>query len=209
MKKALLMSIFAVTALLWTGCKHEKSTTENLGDDVTSIAKDLDYSKSENLISLYRESDSLTKIGKIDLAKMQLFVDRSTQFAEENPKDTLSPHFLLYAAIFQMEIASSNPSEVERKELWFKSIDRFNKVIKQFPEYRNLPYCYFYKGQIYENLGRLSDAESEYRELVHLYPKSELGKSTDDYLKSRGFEKSAEQIWSDIQSNDKKRQTNR
>ena len=58
---------------------------------------------------------------------------------------------------------------------------------------------YYYKGQIYENLGNTSDAEKEYRELVRRYPQSDIGKSTAEYLKAGGFEKSADEIWEEIQ----------
>lgn len=182
------------------GCHHDKSPVEEPADTTATASEvvAVDYTVAENLVILYKEADSLTKIGEVDPYKMQLFVDNSTEYAKNNPSDTVSPHLLLYAGIFQMEIAGSNPSEEIRKKLWFKSIDIFNEVILQFPRYKNLPYCYFYKGQIYENLNRISDAENEYRELVHRYPDSQLGKSLEAYVKAHGFEKSADELWKDI-----------
>ncbi len=191
----------AIIAILCAvSCHRNQQPAENQDTTVKDIEQEasIDYTQAQNLIALYKEADSLTKIGEIDAHKMQLFVDNSTVYAKNNAEDTLSPHLLLYAGIFQMEIASSNPSEEIRKELWFKSIDIFNEVILQFPKYRNLPYCYFYKGQIYENMGRISDAENEYRELIHRYPQSELGKSMESYVKAHGFEKSADELWKDI-----------
>lgn len=163
-----------------------------------TICESSDYKNSKDLIALYRQADSLVQIGQIDTKKMQLFVDKATAYAESNPNDTLSPHFLLYAGIFQMDIALSTASESKRNERFFQAVEIFNDLTKQYPDYRNLPYSYYYKGQIYENMGRTSDAEGEYRELVHRFPDTDLGRNIAEYLKARGFEKSSDDIMHEI-----------
>ena len=45
---------------------------------------------------------------------------------------------------------------------------------------------------------RTSDAEGEYRELVHRFPDTDLGRNIADYLKVRGFEKSSDDIMHEI-----------
>ena len=55
-------------------------------------------------------------------------------------------------------------------------------------------YAYYYKGQIYENLGMRQEAASTYRALVERFPDTELGKSIAAYLQAGGYEKSAEEI---------------
>lgn len=204
MMKRELVIILACVALFLGACKKKDAQEVKLGDTPDAVAQDLDYSKSENIVKLYWLTDSLNRVGKADYAKMQLFLDNALAYAEKNPKDTLSPHFMLYSGIFQMQLAFSNPEETSQKDLSFKAIEIFNKVLELYPKYKNGDYCYFYKGQIYENLHRNSDAENEYRELVHQYPNSPLGKSTKEYLQAQGFEKSAEQLWEDVKKKEKK-----
>lgn len=159
----------------------------------------IDYSKPENLIALYKESDSLLHQGKIDTSKMRLYVENATDYALKSPSDTLCPAFLYFAGVFQMQVAFSNQAEEARQQGASEAVAIFNSLIAQYPDYQNLPNAYYYKGQIYENLGNTSDAEKEYRELVRRYPQSDIGKSTAEYLKVGGFEKSADEIWEEIQ----------
>ena len=174
-----------------------KQSVPNDGTDTTLCASQ-DYTSSKELIDLYHHADSLVKIGEIDKEMMQLFVEKASDYAKIHPDDTLSPHFLLYAGIFQMDIALSTPSESKRNERFFQAVEIFNDLTQQYPDYRNLPYCYYYKGQIYENMGRTSDAEGEYRELVHRFPDTDLGRNIAEYLKVRGFEKSPDDIMHEI-----------
>ena len=154
----------------------------------------MDDADAPHLIALYKETDSLLMMGKMDIEKMQLFVDRAWDYAEKYPEDTLSPHFKFFVAIYEMKIAGSNPDEREAQQQYFHSIDHFDQLIEQYPDYVNLPYCYYYQGMIYENLHRISDAESEYRELVHRYPDTELGKNIVEYLKVQGYAQSADDL---------------
>lgn len=183
-------------AVVFCACGSKQSEPDDVANATSCESKD--YTSSKELIALYHRADSLVKIGEIDKEMMALFVEKATAYAEIHPDDTLSPHFLLYAGIFQMDIALSTASESKRNERFFQSVDIFNDLTKQYPDYKNLPYCYYYKGQIYENMGRTSDAEGEYRELVHRYPDTDLGRNIHDYLKVRGFEKSSDDILHEI-----------
>lgn len=174
--------------------KNVPSTDQPAQDSVV-----VNYQNPKALIALYHEADSLVQIGQIDTKKMQTFVDNATQYAEAFPNDTLSPHFMMYAGIFQMDIALSTKAKSKRDKRFFRSIEIFNQLTEKYPDYKNIPYCYYYKGQIYENMQRNSDAENEYRELVHRFPNTELGKNIADYLKVRGFEKSPEEIMMEIE----------
>ena len=192
------LRIFSLLLLAVTFCccgsKQDTPNPENNTLDFESV----DYTSSKELIALYRHTDSLVQIGEIDTKKMQLFVEKATQYAELHPDDTLSPHFMLYGGIFQMDIALSTASESKRNERFFQAVGIFNQLTQQYPNYKNLPYCYYYKGQIYENMGRTSDAEGEYRELVHRFPETDLGRNIADYLRVRGFEKSSDDIMHEI-----------
>ena len=194
MKLRFFTLLLMAAAFCACGSKQDSSRLENDINDLESKK----YNNSKELIELYHHADSLVKIGEIDTKKMQLFVDKAAEYASLHPDDTLSPHFLLYSGIFQMDIALSTPSESKRNARFFQSVDIFNKLTEQYPDYRNLPYCYYYKGQIYENMGRTSDAEGEYRELVHRFPDTDLGRNIAEYLKVRGFEKSSDDIMHEI-----------
>lgn len=194
MKLRLFPLLLLALAFSSCGSKQEKDDTTT----DTTICESSDYNSSKDLIDLYHQADSLVKIGEIDTEMMQLFVDNATAYAEIHPDDTLTPHFLLYAGIFEMDIALSTPSESKRNARFFQAVDIFNDLTKKYPNYKNLPYCYYYKGQIYENMKRTSDAEGEYRELVHRFPDTDLGRNIADYLKVRGFEKSSDDIMHEI-----------
>ena len=194
MKLRFFALLLLAIAFCSCGSKQDSSRSET---DVTDLGSK-EYNNSKELIELYHHADSLVKIGQIDTKKMQLFVDKATEYATLHPDDTLSPHFLLYAGIFQMDVALSTPSESKRNARFFQSVEIFNKLTEQYPDYRNLPYCYYYKGQIYENMRRTSDAEGEYRELVHRYPDTDLGRNIAEYLKVQGYEKSSDDIMHEI-----------
>ncbi len=194
MKLRLFPLLLLALAFCSCGSKQEKNAVV---EDAT-IYESSDYNSSKDLIALYHQADSLVQIGQIDTEMMQLFVDNATAYAEIHPDDTLTPHFLLYAGIFEMDIALSTASESKRNARFFQAVDIFNDLTKKYPNYKNLPYCYYYKGQIYENMKRTSDAEGEYRELVHRFPDTDLGRNIADYLKVRGFEKSSDDIMHEI-----------
>ena len=183
-------------ALVFCSCGSKQEKNDVTGDE--TICESSDYKNSKDLIALYRQADSLVQIGQIDTKKMQLFVDKATAYAESNPNDTLSPHFLLYAGIFEMDIALSTQAESKRTARFFQAVDIFNDLTEKYPDYKNIPYCYYYKGQIYENMRRTSDAEGEYRELVHRFPDTDLGRNIADYLKVQGYEKSSDDIMHEI-----------
>ncbi|MBP5400702.1 MAG: tetratricopeptide repeat protein [Bacteroidales bacterium] len=192
------LRIFSLLLLALAFCSCGSKQGKNDATEDENICESSDYSNSKDLIDLYHQADSLVQIGQIDIKKMQLFVDNATAYAKTHPDDTLTPHFLLYAGIFEMDIALSTPSESKRNARFFQAVDIFNNLTKKYPDYKNLPYCYYYKGQIYENMKRTSDAEGEYRELVHRYPDTDLGRNIADYLKVQGYEKSSDDIMHEI-----------
>ena len=194
MKLRLFTLLLLAATFFACGSKHSAPD----GTSETTVCTSQDYTSSKELIDLYHHADSLVKIGEIDTEMMLLFVEKATDYSTLHPDDTLSPHLLLYAGIFQMDVALSTSSESKRNERFFQAVEIFNDLTKQYTDYRNLPYCYYYKGQIYENMGRTSDAEGEYRELVHRFPDTDLGRNIAEYLKVRGFEKSSDDIMHEI-----------
>ena len=196
MKLRIFLLLLLAVAICSCGSKQENIDASS----DTTLCESSDNNNSKKLIALYHHADSLVQIGQIDTKKMQLFVDNATAYAQNHPDDTLSPHFMLYAGIFEMDIALSTPSESKRNSRFLQSIEIFNQLTENYPNYKNLPYCYYYKGQIYENMKRTSDAEGEYRELVHRFPDTDLGRNIADYLKVQGYEKSSDDIMHEIRN---------
>ncbi len=187
MKKSLLLLIGIM--LLLSGCHKAQETVNQTDSKIENSHKD-----SKAIIALYKEVDSLTQHGSMDRKKMQQFVNEAVDYAKLNPKDTLSPHFMLYAGINQMQVAFSNADEKQRREQALEAINILEKLRQNYPDYRNMIYAYYYKGQIYENLGMHQEAAKTYRALVERFPDTELGKSIAAYLQADGYEKSAEEI---------------
>ena len=187
MKKSLLLLIGIM--LLLSGCHKAQETVNQSDSKIENSHKD-----SKAIIALYKEVDSLTQHGCMDREKMQQFVNEAINYAKLNPKDTLSPHFMLYAGINQMQVAFSSADEKQRREQALEAINILEKLRQNYPDYRNMIYAYYYKGQIYENLGMHQEAAKTYRALVERFPDTELGKSIAAYLQAGGYEKSAEEI---------------
>lgn len=187
MKKSLILLI-AMMVLL-SSC-HKAQEVDNQSEKKLETQ----HKDSKAIIALYKEVDSLTQHGSMDREKMQQFVNEAVEYAKLNPKDTLSPHFMLYAGINQMQVAFSNADEKQRREQALEAVDILEKLRQNYPDYRNMIYAYYYKGQIYENLGMRQEAANTYRALVERFPDTELGKSIALYLQAGGYEKSAEEI---------------
>lgn len=192
MKKSLILLISLMTLLV--GCQNAQEAAPASETKTDNSPKD-----SKAIIALYKEVDSLTQKGSMNLEKMQQFVDEAVDYAKQNVSDTLSPHFLLYAGITQMQVAFSTADEKVRGELAEKALNILEKLRQNYPDYRNAIYAYYYKAQIYENLGRIEEAAKTYRDMVERFPDSELGKSIATYIKADGFGKSAEELYQNFQ----------
>lgn len=188
MKKGLLL--FWCALVLVAGCQSKQTET-----DTTTVQKTAAAPDSKSIIALYKEVDSLTRVGSMDRKKMQQFVDEAVEYANKNTQDTISPHFLLYAGVMQMQVAFSNANEQQRTQQAEEAINILEKLRQNYPDYPNLIYAYYYKGQIYENLGKREEAAKTYRNLVERFPDTELAKNIAAYLQAGGYEKSAEEIW--------------
>ena len=196
MKKLFLLLISFM--VLTMGCKKtQNANAEQKSNKQSSTA--VVHKDAPSIIALYKETDSLTRHGSMDREKMQQFVNEAVEFAKQNPNDTISPHFLLYAGITQMQVAFSNADEKQRVEQAKEAINILEKLRQNYPDYRNTIYAYYYKGQIYENLGETENAAKTYRDLVERFPDNKLGKDIADYLKAGGYEKSAEEIYQNFQ----------
>jgi len=189
MKKKLFLLISI--AMLFLGCQSKSEESTPSAEAKVQAPATVD---PQAIIALYKEVDSLTQLGNMDRQKMQQFVDEAVEYAERVPNDTLAPHFLLYAGVMQMQVAFSNANEQQRLSQAEEAVKILEKLLQDHPDYRNIIYAYYYKAQIYENLGKQEKAAVTYRNLVDRFPDTELGKNISAYLQAGGYEKSAEEI---------------
>ncbi|MBO4645949.1 MAG: tetratricopeptide repeat protein [Bacteroidales bacterium] len=190
MKK--ICSILLAICILISCGKKDDVTGQTAGPTPVQQVQSL---APQAVIGLYKEVDSLIQIGRPNLEKTQQFAEQAASYAEANPEDTLSPKFLLQAGICQRVVAFSTSAKEKRDELALKAISYLDRLRNHYPDYKNLDYALFQKGQILEQLGRWKDAKETYCEIVTRFPKSELGKNMAEYIKMSGYTKSAEEIY--------------
>ena len=116
--------------------------------------------------------------------KAQTLVNMYIDYANNNPQDTISPNLLFKAADISMNFRAP-----------VKSIALFNRIINEYPDYKNVHTAMFLKGFVYEDqLKDFSNARKSYMEFLDRYPNSDfaddarvslqhLGKSPEELIK--------------------------
>ena len=113
-------------------------------------------------------------------------------FAENYPKDSLSPDYLYKSAEIVSNIGDPN-----------KAIVNYDIIIKKHPGYEKLPYCYFMKGFVYDNkLKDIEKAEKAYTQFIEQYPNHDLTDDAEMSIKFLG--KSNEEIIKEFEKNQEK-----
>ncbi|MEN8224861.1 MAG: tetratricopeptide repeat protein [Bacteroidota bacterium] len=128
--------------------------------------------------------------GFVDRSKALVLVDQYVDFANSYPEDSMAVENLFKGAEFCLNLGEGQ-----------RSIELYDRVINEYPEFRKLPECLFLKGYVYENyLGDLDQAKAIYTEFLETYPDNEfaddaeisiqnLGKSPEELIKQ--FEEQA------------------
>ena len=80
-------------------------------------------------------------------------------FADKYPNDSLSPEYLMKAAD-----AQSNVLHTER------AVTLFERVINDYPDFEEVPMCYFLKGNALELNSQIDEARAAYEEFIEKYP---------------------------------------
>lgn len=115
-------------------------------------------------------------------------------YADEFPKDTLSPEYIFKAADICMNIL--NPS----KAVWF-----FDRIIREYPDYRKVPESMFLKAYVYDNNMQSYDlARKLYTEFIEKYPDNEFADDAKVSIQNLG--KTPEQIIMEIEERAKAQQ---
>jgi tetratricopeptide (TPR) repeat protein len=87
-------------------------------------------------------------------------------YAKAYPQDSLSPEYLVRAAGIQRNLRDPQAA-----------IDLYDRVIRDYPEWKDVVVCYYQKGLIYQDdLKQLGAAKTAYEEVVRLFPDHTFGK---------------------------------
>lgn len=153
----------------------------------SSIDKDSDaISAAEK--ELYSSED-----GMVDRAKALELVDLYVAFADKYPDDSMAVEYLFKGAEFCLNLGEGQ-----------RSIDLYNRVMQDYPDFRKVPECMFLKGYVYENyLGDLDMARAIYTEFLNTYPDNEFADDAEISIQNLG--KSPEEL---IQQFEQQQQAN-
>ncbi len=155
--------------LVIASCSSKK---QNLTDEILQQEK-----------SLYSDSSMVP-----DPAKAKKIIDTYTTYADQFPEDTLSANYL-----FKAGDISSKINEIDQ------SIQLFSRLIKTYPENKNVPFAIFLQGFIYENqAGDPVKARPYYEEFLRKYPDHPIAGDVTFSLENLG--KSPEELIREFES---------
>ncbi len=106
-------------------------------------------------------------------------------FADKYAKDSLSPEYLMKAAEIQ-----GNVLHTER------AVMLFERVINDYPDFEEVPMCYFLKGNALEMNSQIDEARAAYEEFIEKYPDHYMAEQTRKMLPRLGM--SPEEMLADI-----------
>ena len=161
-----LIAISLITLVVFSNC------SDSLRDQQNNIIIELE-TKLTNDTSLV-----LNKNIALDLSR------NYDNFASQFPKDSLAPDYLFKAGEITMNLNMGS-----------KSIEYFNRLINQYPNFNKLPETVFLKAFVYENLIEdLEKATETYNQFMKNHPDhilykdakasiSNMGKSLEDIIK--------------------------
>ena len=109
-------------------------------------------------------------------------------FSDKYPTDSLAPVYLFKAADIQ-----SNLLHTER------AISLFNRVIDSYPDFEEVPMCYFLIGNAYELNDQYDEARAAYQLFIDKYPDHFMAEQTRIMLPRVGM--TPEEMLEDILAN--------
>lgn len=123
-------------------------------------------SKKQQLIASITDSENALKndsTGIMDYKKATAMISLYEQFVGLYPEDTLS-------AIYLFKAADVSAHSHQTKQ----AIELYKKLIKNYPDYKNVPNAMFFIGFLYENeLKDKKEATKAYRDFLMQYPDNE------------------------------------
>ena len=76
-------------------------------------------------------------------------------FADKYPKDSLSPEYLMKAAEAQGNVLHTD-----------RSVELFDRIIADYPDFEDVPMCYFLKGNALELNSQTEEAKADRKSVV-------------------------------------------
>lgn len=120
---------------------------------------------------LFAEND-----GFIDRTKAMEIVDLYEAYANNYPEDSMAVEYIFKGAEFCLNLGAGD-----------RAIALYDRVIKDYPDFRKAPECLFLKGYVYENyLGDLENARVIYTEFIEKYPDNEFADDAEISIQNLG-----------------------
>lgn len=136
-----------------------------------------DMAKIKSLEStVFKDKSGMNKGQAEELVKLY------DEFAKKYPKDSAAVVCLYKAAEMSINLNKG-----------MDAIGYFDRVIKEYPDYKHVPDAYFLKGFVYEiSIMNIDKARQCYEEFLKKYPTHELAKDAEASLHNLG--KTPEQV---------------
>jgi len=152
---------------------------------------------TQELTNLMEVADKTVQKNPTDTAAAATFVRQTAAFMEKYPKQILDSTLLYKAGDYALVLTTVNQS-FEKSSVFGKyAILFFDALMKNYPDFSQTGMCYFNKALTYEFLGKLAEAENQYREFMARYPEDPLTANIQMYL-DNAFGKSEDQIMAEI-----------
>lgn len=121
---------------------------------------------------IQQNESRLSQPGLPDTTTINKLIVDYEQFAKKYPSDTLSPEYLYRAASWANSIGKA-----------FKSIEIYNKILSDYPDWEKIPETIFTLGFTYDNyLNDYVSANKTYNQFLATYPDHELAKDVEGLL---------------------------
>lgn len=149
-------------------------------------------SEKQKLANKIKETETALKsdtTGVMDFKKALEIVKLYEEYADKNSADTMSAKYLFKAAD-----VSAHSHNVHH------AVELYKRLIKEYPDYKNVPQAWFYIGFLYQNeLLEIDSAKMAYNTLLTHYPKFEQAETARWLLEN--INKSDEEIVRQFEAN--------
>jgi len=181
MKRTLILVTAVYIASLVAGCGGKKSANQSNNPSAQDTGRQADI----NAINAVEAK--LKTLTSLDVYNANLAITAYTQFSSHYPNDSLAPVYLFKAA----SMASSSGQ-------FQRAIGFYDNVCAKYPNFKQMPYCIFGEGFIYDNyLKDTTKAHAKYQQVIDKFPDNvwasqaksaiaDLGKTNEEIMK--GFE---------------------
>lgn len=136
-------------------------------------------------INTFEEVINESPIAAANPATADSLTDLYVTFVDKFEKDSLAPVFLLKAGEVQ-----SNVLHTEH------AVEIFDRLIENYPDFEDLPMCYYLKANAYDMNSQYEEAKAAYEFFVQKYPNHFMARAAQVSLDHIGM--SPEEMLADI-----------